>query len=771
MARKKSTNDYAPTRIKDTKFLRTARERYKAADDADNKQAEREKEDIKFEAGEQWSSEALAGRKGYAASGNMPAIPERPSLVINKIKEPVRQILNQERQSDIGIELVPADDFGDLGITPDETEVTLREGLTRRIQRASEAADARTWAFKRAVIAGRGFYRVMTRFLPGKSWDQEIYVERIFNQSSVKLDPAHEQPDGSDADWGFIGSWMSWDRFGSEYPYLADGSANPFKGGSKEDFVSLSEEYPDWFMADGEHGERKSVRITEYWYTEYEPRKVALLEDGSAVWADELPEGTEAVDTRTVLEKQIKFCKIAGGCLELEKTDWAGPDMPIVKVLGDEVLPDAGERRAEGVVRPARGAQVGENYMISKFVETVGLTPIASLMVDPEAIEGYESWYAVSNVRALPYLPYSSWKDGKQFAPPTRPNVDPNILPMANGIAMFDQFIKSTTAVPDSTLGNVDPALKSGKAIREVVANAQMSTSNFMDNLARSIRYEGQIINNLLYPIYGAKPGRLVRIMTGEGESQMMRITDPEQQQAAEAEQAKAEKVGKLTKDAHFNVIVKITKSSESRRDQFVRMFGDILSADPAQMMIGGDLFYKNMDIPEAKELSKRQRLMLAPPIQQHLAQLEEGSEPIPPAAQQQMAKMAEQIKAAEAALAEAMEMAKGKQADNQTKLEVERLKLEADAAKEQYRAQTELEKARMENATRIHIAEIAARTKGVVMAHEAEHEAAAMQHETEIKAAEIMHDEIENEKDRVAEMLAAPPSDGAVDAEDRMGS
>ncbi|MDQ3171725.1 MAG: hypothetical protein M3Q55_16445, partial [Acidobacteriota bacterium] len=507
MARKK-TSDYSPRRFpSDSTFLKKARERHKAAEDADEKQTAREKEDILFEAGEQWSASALEGRRGYAASGNMPAIPERPSLVINAIKEPVRQVLNQERQSDIGIELVPADDFGDLGITPDDTEVTLREGLIRRIQRESIAADARTWAFKRSTIAGRGFYQIMTRFLPGKSWDQDVYVRRIFNQSSVKLDPAHEQPDGSDAEWAFVGSWMAWDRFAAEYPYLADGTDNPFKGMGKGDFASLSDEYPGWYQSSDESDER-AVRITEYWYTVYEPKKLALLEDGEAMWAEDVPEGVTPTETRTVLEKQIKFCKIAGGILELEKTDWAGPDMPIVKVLGDEVLPEVGERRAEGIVRPARGAQVGKNYMISKFVETIGLTPIASLMVDPEAIEGYESWYAVSNTRALPYLPYSSFGDGgKQYAPPTRPNVDPNILPMANGIAMFDQFIKSTTAVPDSTLGNVDPALKSGRAIREVVANAQMSTSNFMDNLARSIRYEGQVINNLLYPIYGAKPG------------------------------------------------------------------------------------------------------------------------------------------------------------------------------------------------------------------------------------------------------------------------
>ena len=55
----------------------------------------------------------------------------------------------------MGIELIPADDFGEMAGPIDHTEIELREGLVRRIQRDSEAADARTWAFSRSAIAGR----------------------------------------------------------------------------------------------------------------------------------------------------------------------------------------------------------------------------------------------------------------------------------------------------------------------------------------------------------------------------------------------------------------------------------------------------------------------------------------------------------------------------------------------------------------------------------------------------------------------------------------
>ena len=671
--------------IEDTDTLKEARERFTLADEADSKQQAREIECIAFENGDQWPQDIKDARKAQAAIGGMPGVPARPVLVINKVKEPVRAVLNQERSSDIGIELVPADDFGDLGLTPDDTEITLREGLVRRIQRESIAADARTWAFKRAVIAGRGYYLVMTRFLPGKTWDQEVYVHRIYNQSGVLLDPSHEQPDGSDADWEFMGTWLPWDRYKREYPTLANGDANPFADASESDFMSASESYPDWYQSDGDE---RSVRVVDYWYTVSTSKQIAILEDGTVVDLDQVPDGVKPVDTRSIIEKSIKWMKIGGGTQELEKTDWAGPDMPIVKVLGDEVLPYDGERRADGMVGPAIDPARAENYLISKFVETVGLASIPRDTIDPDAIDGFQEWWNQANTRTLPYRPYRTFDDeGRPFRQPYASNSDTNILPIAQGIQLFDGFIQQTTggSAPDR-LG-VGQRVQASSAIKRLQEEEQFNTSNFMDNLARSVRYEGRIINGLLYHIYGAKPGRMVRILSGEGETQTFAIGDPQQQQQQQQQQGKIQQVAKLTKDAHFNVVVKITKNSERRRDQFIAMFGDILAADPSQMAVGGDLFYKNMDIPEAKQLSDRQKVMLAPPVQAMIAQQESGEEPIPQAAQQQIAQMTQQLKELEQIAGQMDEALKTKQAEQQAKIQIEQTK----AQSEQLRSQADM--------------------------------------------------------------------------------
>lgn len=686
------------TRVKpkDSAFLRKARARFTLANDADAEQSERERDDIAFEAGEQWPADVKLARQGQQPINGMPAVPARPTLVINKVKEPIRQILNQERAADLGVEITPADDFGDLGLVIDDTEIRLREGLVRRIQRESHAADARTWAYKRAVIAGRGYYLVMTRYLPGKTWDQEIYLHRIYNQAGVKLDPSHEQPDGADADWGFVGTWVPWDRYKAENPTV-NGKDNPYADYSASDFIGLTEDYPDWYQqtietrdADGTKDTMRAeaVRVVDYWYVERQAHDLALLEDGTEIWIEDVPEGITPVDTRTVIERTIKFCKIGGGMQILEETDWAGPDMPIVKVLGDEILPYDNQRRAEGMVRPSRGAQMGENYMISKLVETIGLTPLSPLQVDPDAIDGYEPWYKVANTRTLPYLPSRTYDDqGRQLKEPHRPAVDPNIFPMAQAINLFDQFIRSTTAVPDPTLGNVDPSLKSGKSIQALTANAAQSTSNFLDNLARSIRYEGQIINNLLYPIYGAKPGRRVRILDTENAAQTIHIGPSPQVQMpgqqgmpppiapALPSDPKALAHAILTKDAHFNVNIKVTKQYDVKREETAAFLGNIIAADPQQMGVVGDMLYRNLDVPGHTEMADRQRLMLAPPVQAYLASKDQGQAPIPPQIQQKLMQQEQQLQQAQQIIAKLAEDAKGHQLDYQAKVDTEKIR------------------------------------------------------------------------------------------------
>lgn len=746
-------------------FLRIARERFKFGSEADAQQRQRELADLRMYGGDQWRAEAIKAREGIEGTGNptsdgsavpLPPVPARPMYTINKLREPIRQVLNQERQSDMGIELVPADDFGDLAQSGNTEEIELREGLIRRIQRDSQAADARTWAFSRAVIAGRGYYGVMTRYLPGKTNDQEIYIHRFYNQASVVVDPFHEQPDGSDVEWAFSGADLSWDDYKSKYPKAAKALVGTVKGLqgrvpetvpdlSDDEWRALGDSAPGWFT---QEGERRGVRVMDYWTVEFTDRELVEV-NGEPMWADEVPEGIpidrEAIDDadeddpeegeeirRTVTQRKVCWYQIDGLQI-LDEAEWPAPDIPIVKVLGEELQPWDGERRMEGMVRQSRDSQEGFNVMVSKMIELIALTPIPPLQVTPEQVEGFGAWYQAMTTRTLPFLPYNLVSDAsnKALPPPSATNRSTDVAAVAASIAMFDQAIQSTTGVNDPQLGKVDPSARSGKAIRLLQEQAMHGTSNYLDNLKRSIRYEGQIINNLLYPIYGKKPGRLVRIMNGENQSQTMRIAPSlgggDQTPMApgllqrlrsafgggpsNATTGQPQKQYRLTPDANFNVIVKVTQSFESRRTQEAATIADLLTAQPQLMTVMGDLFFKNQDGPGHEEMAERAKLMLAPPIQQYLAQKEQNNgQGLPPTAMMQLQALQQQLQQAEQLLQQAKQEQDTKAAETQGKAQLEQMKAESERQLTLIKEQFETVRNQQNNEAKLAVAELGAK-------------------------------------------------------------
>jgi hypothetical protein len=770
----------------DAAFLKEARERFKQGQDAIHKQRQRELADLAFyEGGEnQWDPETLRTRKAQNPQDGLPPVPARPCLTINRVREPVHQVLNQERQSDMGIELVPADDFGQFVGTLSEDEIELREGLVRRIQRDSEAADARTWAFTRAVIAGAGYYVVRTRYAPGKTWDQEVYVARIYNNSSVTLDPAHEQPDGSDAEWAFIGSDMPWAQYKREFKRAANGGRNEVADADDDTFRGLGEEYPGWFK---DSGDQRSARVVEYYYTDSEERTLIELLDGSAAWKDEIEDeklyardDDGEIREREVIQKKIKWAKIDAKQI-LDETDWDGPDMPVIKVLGEEMHPHDAERKSEGMVRPARDPQQGFNAMFSKWVEMIGLTPMSALMLAEGQWDGYEQWYQMANTRTLPFLPFRRYNDEKQdLGQPQTVDRNTPIQALTAAVQMFDEAIKSTTMVPSVQLGHAtDPHIKSGKAIDALTQQGQLGTSHFLDNLKRSVRYEGQVINNLLYPIYGRRPGRLARIVTGENEAQTVRIgavapqglggnpmvgvganggaapqsnvpgvgfgPQTPHQPITQRGAPKSPKTYTLTPDANFNVMVKVVRNFDSRRQEESSTIGQLIGSNPAMMGIFGDLFFKNQDGPGHAEMAERAKAMLDPKVQA-IIQAKEQGQGGDPAAQAQIAQMKAQLDQAHQVMAQAKKELTDKQEAHQREMDT-KLKI----------AQIETDRAirlqEMKNATAIRVAELGAKKDFISETYEDaeerlalgqeqlhEHVQGALEHQRDLEKTQLGH-------------------------------
>lgn len=683
-----------------------ARLRWKQGEEASKDQRQRVKDDLGFYQGEQqWDPDIKTLRQGQQSSGNMPSVPARPCLTINKVRDPIRKIQNDELQADLGMSIIPADDFGgDI----DENEIELREGIARRIQRNSNAKDARMWAANRAAIAGEGYYGILTQFVKG-SFDQEIIYRRFYNQFSVLLDPNHEQPDGSDIEWAFVGRDVPWDIYKSEYPRLANQQRNPAAadGLSDQEWRAFGDEAPKWFTSEGD---ARTVRVSEYWWIEREPIALALLADGRTVQLEAAPPGIAILDTREEVKKTVHF-SVIDGVHTLSEVIWPGQYIPIIKVVGEEMHVFDKERRYEGLVRPAREPQKAYNAMISSAVETIALAPKSPWMIPAGAIENFEDIWKQAGVRNWPYLPYNAVDPSTQqpIQPPQRNQAEPPIQAMALMIGAFDQSIMAT--IGQANLADTHPDVRSGEMASTLLDEAARGTSNYLANLIRSVHYEGTIVNDLLYPIYGTRPGRIVSMVNGAQKSERVMIGqpfvtpnpngmpqphDPKNPQHAEMQP----KTYTLTKDGSFNVAIEATKFYETKQQERLSLMAGLIEKSPEQLGIIGDLFF---EAAGDEDMAKRYKAILAPPVQEMLRTGQPEDPRLREAMQmgQMLAQEMQQLKAdkharIEQAQIKAVADATTSDADNQTKLEIARINSQTQLAIAQLKASIDEQSASM---------------------------------------------------------------------------
>lgn len=260
---------------------------------------------------------------------------------------------------------------------------------------------------------------------------------------------------------------------------------------------------------------------------------------------------------------------------------------------------------------------------------------------------------------------------------------------IAGALEMFAQSMQSTTGVSDPALGRNDPSLRSGVAIKRIQDQSHAGTSNYRDNYVRSLRHDARVLNSLLYPIYGIRPGRLTRMVTGEGEAKLAMIGAPPagaqmpQTGAPQANGQPAEppKVYTLTPEgARHNIAVKVSKNYDTRRQEEAAMNAELIQAIPSLMTIGGDLFFKSQDSPGAKQWAERMKTMLDPKVLAVINK-QEGVQPPSPEVQAQMQQMQMQMQGMGQQLQEA-----------QSQLQTDALKVQSDQAIAQFKAQTEKE-------------------------------------------------------------------------------
>lgn len=608
--------------MKDQDLLSTARSRLSMAIAAFSESREDEIDDLRFFAGSpdnhwQWPADVLATRG--AVQGQ--TINARPCLTINKLPQHVRQVTNDQRQNRPSGKVIPADDKAD----PEVAEIY--DGIVRHIEYMSDADVAYDTACENQVAFGEGYIRILTEYCDDKTFDQDIKIGRVRNSFSVYMDPTIQDPCGSDAKWCFITEDILKEDYERMFPDAMPVSSLQNAGIGDQ---SISQ----WVN-------ENTVRIAEYFYVDYEKKTLNLYPDNMTAYkgSSEAKQieamGFQPIRQREVDVKKIKWCKI-NGFEVLEKQEWPGQWIPVVRVIGNEFEID-GRIYVSGLVRNAKDAQRMYNFWVSQEAEMLALAPKAPFIGYGGQFEGYEQQWKTANTQNWPYLEVNpDVTDGNGAVLPLPQRAAPP-LPQTGLIQAkmgASDDIKATTGQYDSSLGQTSNE-RSGKAILARERQTDTGTYHFVDNLARAIRYVTRQIVDLIPKIYDTE--RVARIVGLDGEVDRVKINPNQPMPVNKIVDENGVVIEKIYNPSvgRYDVCVTTGPSYMTKRQEALDAMAQLLQANPNLWAVAGDLFVKNMDWPGAEEMAERFAKTIDPALMS-----DDDKPPALQAAEQQMQAM-----------------------------------------------------------------------------------------------------------------------------------
>ncbi len=559
-------------------IIKEAQERLEAAWVQDRENRDDAFLDLKFLAGDQWPSAVRLQREAQ----------NRPCLTINRLPQFVNQVANGVRQNPPSIKAIPA------GGEATQELAEIYNGLFRQIQYRSNATHVFATATYYAVACGIGHFRIVTDYVDGNGFDQEILIKRIQHPLSVFWDPSAVEPSRSDAAYCLVSELIGRKDFEKRFP-----------GAAMTDFDTPSD-------LSAENGlfwaNRDAVRVCEYWVKRPHYRTIARLKGGETIDITEV-DASELQKLPVIAERKVRSHKIEHYLLSGEEVlegpnEWAGRYIPIFPVVGSEVALETKVIRS-GLVRSARDPQQLYNFWRSAAAEAIALAPRAPFLVTPSMIAKFKGQWDTQNTVSRPYLLYEVDPDAPGGRPMREPPPDiPQALVQESAISSDE--IKATTGIYDASLGARSNEI-SGVAIRARESQGGNSALHYQDNLLATLHHLGCALADLVPKIYDSE--RTLRILREDDTHMPVSINVP-----VMGVDGKPMLLNDLSQGA-YDVRVKIGPAYATRRAEAADSMLQFIQAVPQAASVAGDLVAQNMDWPGAEEIAARLKRLLPPQI------------------------------------------------------------------------------------------------------------------------------------------------------------
>lgn len=633
---------------KDVDLLKEIKDRWTYSLTQWQKIRDEAKEDMRFICGDQWDTRELAARKSEG----------RPAMVFDELGQYVNQLIGEVTMNPHAVKVTPR------GSGDKDKQAEVRADIIREVEYKSTAKAAYLAGAERAFQSSMGCWRITTQYIDDKSFEQEMCIKRLANPDNVLFDPDTKEADASDMNYAYIVDQVPRDEYKRKYP--------------KAEIVDFSNELmqsaPSWIK-------ESAIQVAEYWRVEIERRKLMLVQLPKAagpevLYEDELKEmqklfpdlQIEVLQERRVDERKITQY-ITNGVEILEENEWLGQWIPIVPVLGRELYVDFGsgpQRVLMSLIRLARGPQRLLNYLRTNEMEEAAMSPKTPFIGVEGQFETHEQEWAEVAKSPKAYLQYKAMttSTGQQMLqPPQRQPFIPNFAAYEVACEAVRRAIQAAMGISNLPTAAQRMNEKSGVALKKIESQQQKGSYQFINNFLMSLEHSGRIMNDLLDKIYDTP--RSVGARRADGTHYLASLNDQANEKAID-----------ITGDAH-DVTISTGPSFESQREEAAD-FADTIAQVPGVFPLIGDLLVRLRNLgPIGETIAKR----LTPPQYQ----TQDGQEPPSPQVTQKMQQMQQQAQALNAYAQKLEEEVKklqeekqGKIVDNQYKMNIEKMKIEA---------------------------------------------------------------------------------------------
>lgn len=547
------------------------------------------KKDWQFLHGDgQWDERDIKARKEQG----------RPALTLNQLLPYAQQIVNDIRQARMAVRVTPVDEDADK----DTAEVL--QGIIRNIENQSDASTAYSTAALNAVGAGIGWLRIRVDYADNTTFDQEIYIERVLDFTSVYIDPSSTALDGHDAEFGFIRMDYRKERFAELYP-----DAEPISfddATTQSDYVCVVEYFRKYYKTDTLYQIRLidgSIQVING------EQKQTLDDDGTVVY--------EELDSRKVDIPYVKHCILNGEENPISETEFPSDYIPLVPVIGEEVYIDD-KREFHSLIRQAKDAQRMYNYYSTTSTELTAMQPKAPWIAPVGSFKSYGDDWANANNSNAPYLEYDVVhdKNDQRVEPPVRQQPFQGSAGMMQAAATAKEDIRLAIGMPQANMGERGNEV-SGIAIRNRQVEGDNATFHFVDNLATSIQQIGRILVNMIPRLYSER--KIARIMGEDDEVRNVPINQPfvkegGQERAMSPNDKESTGIYDLGL-GKYDVVCDVGAAYSSKRQETADKLIQLISAQPELASVTGDLLFKALDIPMGDQIADRLKSTMDPSI------------------------------------------------------------------------------------------------------------------------------------------------------------